>query len=158
MNIFVLDLDPVQAAIYHCNSHVVKMLLESAQMLCTNLNLLHINTPYKSCHMNHPCTIWARQTRANYEWLCDLGLALGMEYTHRYGKTHASQSVIEHCYKHISAFPEGSLTPFAQAMPDMYKCTDSVQAYRSFYLGEKKDFCVWSKREVPEWFEYGKAN
>ncbi len=153
MNIFVLDPEPTQAAIYHCNRHVVKMVLESAQMLCTNLNLKHIDTPYKSCHMNHPCTIWARQTRSNYEWLCDLGLSLGMEYTHRYGKEHKSQSVIEYCYKYISTFPEGPLTPFAQAMPDVYKCTDSVQAYRNYYLGEKKDFAIWSKREVPEWFQ-----
>jgi hypothetical protein len=157
MNIFVLDPDPVQAAIYHCDKHVVKMVLESAQMLCTNLNLLHISTPYLSVHKNHPCTIWARETRENFIWLCELGLSLGMEYTHRYGKTHSSEKVIEHCYSLRHHIPQGRLTKFAQAMPDVYKCTDSVQAYRNYYMGDKKDFAIWSKREVPEWFEVGES-
>lgn len=152
MNIFALHSEPIQAAVWHCDKHVVKMALESAQMLCTNLNLLGLETPYKSCHRNHPCTIWARQTRSNFVWLCDLGLALCMEYTYRYGKTHACEKVIEYCYDLKNHIPEGDLTPFAQAMPDVYKCSDSVQAYRSFYIGEKSDFAVWSMRDQPYWY------
>jgi hypothetical protein len=34
MNIFVLDKDPHAAAHYHCDKHVVKMILEAGQMLC----------------------------------------------------------------------------------------------------------------------------
>ena len=156
MNIFALHSEPIQAAEFHCDKHVVKMILESAQMLCTNLNLLNLETPYKSCHKNHPCTLWARETRDNFTWLCDLGIALSMEYTYRYEKIHASEKVIEHCYSLRHHIPKGELTQFAQAMPDVYKCTDSVQAYRQFYIHEKKDFAIWSKREVPEWFEVAK--
>jgi len=156
MNIFALHSEPLQAAIYHCDKHVVKMVLESAQMLCTNLNLKRIESPYRSCHMNHPCTIWARETQSNFAWLCDLGLALSLEYSYRYNKKHKSQEVIEYCYKHIKEFPEGELTQFAQAMPAMYKDLDSVQAYRNYYLGEKKGFAIWSRREIPEWFKPAK--
>ncbi len=152
MNIFALHSDPLQAAIFHCDKHCVKMVLESAQMLCTNLNLKGIETPYKSCHKNHPCTIWARETCSNYSWLCELGLALSNEYTFRYNKTHASEKVIQFCYSNKHNFPEGPLTPFAQAMPEQYKCDDAIQAYRNYYIGEKKDFAIWSKREVPDWF------
>jgi hypothetical protein len=152
MNIFVLHPEPMQAAIFHCDKHCVKMVLESAQMLCTNLNLKDIKTPYKSCHVNHPCTIWARETRSNYTWLCELGLSLCWEYTFRYGKTHASEKVINFCYERSHLFPEGELTQFAQAMPDEYKSADPVQAYRNYYIGAKKDFAVWSKRQIPDWF------
>lgn len=152
MNIFALHSDPIQAAIYHVDKHVIKMVLESAQMLCTNLNLLNIPTPYKSCHKNHPCTIWARESRSNFTWLCELGLALGAEYTHRYNKTHASEKVIKYCYNLKQHIPDGNLTPFAQAMPDVYKRTDSVQAYRNYYIGDKISFAIWSKRNIPDWF------
>lgn len=153
MNIFVLHSDPIQAAIYHCDKHCVKMVLESAQMLCTNLNLKYIQTPYKSCHVNHPCTIWARQTRSNFLWLCELGLSLCYEYTFRYGKVHASEKVINFCYENSGNIPEGELTQFAQAMPDEYKSIDAIEAYRKYYIFEKKDFAIWSKRETPEWFK-----
>lgn len=153
MNIFILDNDPAQAAIYHCDKHVVKMVLESAQMLCTNLNLAKVETPYKSCHMNHPCTIWARKTRSNFVWLCDLGLSLCMEYTYRYGKVHKSEEVIEYCYSMRDTIQDGELTKFAQAMPEEFKDCDPVKAYRQFYIGEKKDFAVWSKRDIPNWFK-----
>jgi hypothetical protein len=67
MNIFVLDTDPQIAAGFLCNKHVVKMSLESAQMLCSAFE--NGEAPYKRSYYNHPCTKWARESQANYEWL-----------------------------------------------------------------------------------------
>ena len=65
MNIFVLDNDPFKAAEYQCDKHVVKMVLETAQLLCS----AHETAPYKRTHYNHPCAIWTRSSLSNYMWL-----------------------------------------------------------------------------------------
>ena len=88
MNIFYLDKCPDKAARLQYNKHVVKMILESAQMLCTAHHCYGDkdqveNVPYKQAHLNHPSTIWARRSRATYMWLYEHMLALGHEYTHR---------------------------------------------------------------------------
>ena len=83
MNIFVLDRHPVTAAQLQCDRHVVKMVLESAQMLCTSINMLGGQAQYKTAHVNHPCSVWARETLGNFLWLYDHGMALAKEYTHR---------------------------------------------------------------------------
>ena len=83
MNIFYLDNNPVKAAQVQYNKHVVKMILESAQMLCTahhHYDNGH-NVPYKKAHYNHPSTIWCRQNASQYKWLYDHMVALGKEYT-----------------------------------------------------------------------------
>ncbi|HAW80963.1 MAG TPA: hypothetical protein DCX27_15355, partial [Balneola sp.] len=93
MNIFVLDKNPNEAARQACDKHVVKMILESAQMLCS----VHPEgtAPYKRSFYNHPCTKWVRETDKNYDWLVDHALALCSEYTKRYGKTHKSEEIIQ---------------------------------------------------------------
>ena len=65
MNIFMLHQEPQIAAQYHCDKHVVKMILESAQLLCTALNEAGVPMPYRVTHKNHPCSIWVRESRAN---------------------------------------------------------------------------------------------
>ena len=99
MNIFYLSECPVEAAQYQCDKHVVKMILESAQMLCTAHHACPTAAPrpekfYKQAHLNHPSTIWVRTATANYDWMIVHALALCEEYTHRYGKIHSSQSII----------------------------------------------------------------
>jgi len=147
MNIFVLDSDPVLAAQSQHNKHVVKMILESAQLLCGPLE----NAPYKRTHFNHPCAIWTRQTKANYLWLIEHGFALADEYRYRYGKIHASAAVICHCASRVNEIPDGPLTPHAQAMPDEYRRNDTVEAYRAYYIGTKLVGAAWKNRERPEW-------
>lgn len=145
MNIFILDSDPVKAAQYLCDKHIVKMCLETAQILST------INGgPYKPTHANHPCTIWARESTGNYRWLVKHGLAIADEYTFRYGKEHKSAEVI---FGTSGFIPNHNydLTPFAQAMPEEYRNEDAVKAYRDYYMS-KRDFCDWTKRDYPEWF------
>ena len=152
MNIFVLDSNPVTAAIQQLDKHVVKMPLESAQMLCSALIAHGVeDTPYKKAHPKHPCTLWAAQTRTNFLWLVKHGISLSEEYTRRYGKRHKSQDVIEWCATQADAIPAGELTTFAQAMPEQYKNPDAVTAYRQYYMGEKRDIATW-KQNRPAWF------
>lgn len=152
MNIFILDEDPDIAATMACDKHVVKMILETAQMLCTVAISKGYPAPYATTHKKHPCTLWAAQSSANWVWLVLHGLALCAEYTKRYGRTHKSQRVIEHCATLDLPFDEHRLTPFAQAMPSQYKNECAVTAYRSYYHGEKASFATW-KTEAPAWWK-----
>ncbi|MBD3278839.1 MAG: hypothetical protein GF388_11115 [Candidatus Aegiribacteria sp.] len=154
MNIFVLDRDIAKCAMYHSDRHVVKMVLESAQMLCTVLHENGMNAPYKPTHRNHPCTLWTGRSLSNWLWLRNLALALNDEFMYRYEKEleHASATVVRGL-PHPPLEDRG-LTVFAQAMPEQYRIPgDAVAAYRRFYVAEKAHFAVWTRREVPEWFE-----
>ena len=144
MNIFYLDPDPVKAASYFYDKHKVKMILESAQMLCTAHHAHSLVeecdwVPYKKAHLNHPSTRWCRQSANNYSWLYFHMLALGKEYTKRYGKIHLS---IIKCKEPLAKYPDGILhtgfTEPPQCMPDEYKVEgDSLSAYWNYYENEK---------------------
>jgi hypothetical protein len=142
MNIFYLSTDPEKAAKYMYNKHVVKMILESAQLLCTAHVISdgeNANVPYKVTHKNHPSAIWARESTSNYKWLYDHMIALGEEYTRRYGKKHLT---IIKCSGVLSKAPANvtktELTPMPQCMPDQYKVPgNSVEAYWNYYEAEK---------------------
>ena len=152
MNIFILDKDIEKCAQYHCDQHVVKMILESVQMLCTALNKKGFTTPYKSTHMKHPCVLWVESSFENFLWLKKLTLALNAEYRFRFERDADHKSVF--VLNEISNYnyENRGFTEFAQAMPDKYKVSgDAVKAYRQFYLGEKMGFANWTKREVPQW-------
>ena len=150
MNIFVLDKDPIVAAKMQCDKHVVKMVLETAQMLCT----AHPKdtAPYKPAYINHPCTVWARQSVDNYRWLSIHGLALALEYRNRYKKIHKSEKVIMWCHDHIPQIPTIGITSRPKCMPDKYKVPSVVQSYRNYYNGDKAGFAQWKFSESPEWF------
>lgn len=151
MNIFVLDTDPQQAAKYHNDKHVVKMILETAQILSTINHKHGVEAPYKPTHHNHPCVLWAEQSTANYQWLVTLGFALCEEYTYRYNKIHKSVTALAATAFPPDNIPEGDLTPFAQAMPDDCKNTDAVVAYRNYYIKYKQAIASWKNRPAPEW-------
>ena len=86
----MLDTDPVVAAKYHCDKHVGKMILETAQILST-VNYLHEQSaPYKPTHVNHGAIEWAGKSRENYNWLLTLGASLAGEFFLRFEKTHKS--------------------------------------------------------------------
>jgi hypothetical protein len=156
VNIFVLDGDPSRCARFHCDSHVVKMILEGAQMLCTSSDSHGTPVPYKPTHRNHPCTLWAGESLSNWKWLRMLTLALGREYLYRYpGKPpHASVVVAESLRP--PRIPDLGLTPFAQAMPEEYRIPgDAVTAYRRYYIAEKRSIAVWTRRKPPRWFTEG---
>ena len=154
MNIFILAGTPEESATMQCDKHVVKMVLESAQILCSPFAATD-KAPYKRTHYSHPCSVWARKSEANYSWLVSHALALCEEYTRRYGKRHKSQDVIEWCALRIDELPfsEEGLTPFAQAMPDQFKGSDPVVAYRAYYAQEKAYMATWDKTPEgrPDW-------
>jgi len=154
MNIFVLDLNIERCARYHCDQHVVKMILESTQIICTVLNKKGFQTPYRSTHTKHPCVLWAGESFDNLQWLSRLARALNREYKYRYRKSgpHVSIHVLDQVKE--MRFESLGMTEFAQAMPDKYKVTgDPVRAYRAFYVGEKLPFATWTRRKRPKWIE-----
>ncbi len=159
MNIFILHVLAKKCARYHCDKHVIKMILESAQMLCTTHVILdsidEINGTklYKPTHKNHPCTIWTRKTSENYKWLYTLFVYLCDEYTYRYNKTHLTDTKFRDILVHVPKNIEiGKLTEFALAMPDEYKVYDDpVKSYRNYYNNDKKHLFSWKYRSVPKW-------
>ena len=152
MNIFILDTDIEKCAQYHCDQHVVKMILESVQMLCTALNKKGFVTPYKSTHVKHPCVIWVEASYSNYLWLKNLAIALNAEYRYRFDKDNDHKSIAVLNMIANFNYEDRGLTEFPQAMPNEYKVEgNAVKAYRKFYLGEKMKFAKWTKRSIPTW-------
>lgn len=160
MNIFFLSQNPSQAAKLHCDKHVVKMILETAQLLYSAhwvLNPEGLNeNAYKLAHKNHPCSIWARTTLTNYMWLASLGWWLCKEYQYRYGahKVHKTEAHIVWLLNNPpTTIPILQFTPPALAMPDEYKQCDAVLAYQTYYIESKlkqRGIVCYTNRECPE--------
>lgn len=182
MNIFVVSKDPIEAAHSLCDKHVVKMIVETAQMLSTahrvldgvecqrlsknnrKLKYWRLDDIFMEQYLclptmvNHPCTKWAMKCSENYYWLTMHGIGLCEAYTTRYGKIHSMQYLME---KFLDKTPKSInndlfLTNFAQAMPDKYKNECAITAYRNYYIHEKSRFAQWNKgQNAPEWYVRG---
>lgn len=182
MNIFYLDKDPKIAAQMHVDKHVVKMILESAQLLSTAHRILDgtetiglsltgrkrkvwklatelDDVIYSATHVNHPSAVWVRRSKQNYIWLYRLFLELLAEYTYRYGKVHKCQD-LEYPLSLVPVnIPDIPFTEPTPAMPDQYKISeDSVQSYRNYYNGEKQRMFSWKKRPVPNFINTTQEN
>ena len=161
MNLFILDEDPVACARAHCDKHVVKMILETAQLLCTAHHALGTHPddiPYRKTHEGHPCAVWVRESEANYRYTVDHGAALCAEYTRRYERRHKSQDVIEYADRKLpwTIDQDSERDPFVQCVPDEYKVPgDPVAAYRAYYIGEKSEIAQWNYCEPPAWWPKG---
>ena len=181
MNIFILDNDPIKAAQQQCDKHVVKMIVESGQMLSTVHRMLdgtmerrpsksgsmlqyfkhpHMqmeNTLYKACHFNHPSTVWTRESLQNYIWHYDHFYALCIEYTYRYGKIHMTDTKLRKALKQFPInIPDIGSSKFKLAMGSNPECIfeDAVKSYRAFYHTKEDRFkLVWSKRPIPDWWQ-----
>jgi Pyrimidine dimer DNA glycosylase len=149
VNIFILNEDPVIAARDLCDKHVVKMIVESAQLLCITIG---DKSPYKLTHVNHPCAKWVCASLNNYWWLLEHAKEMSAEYTRRYHKRHKSEDVIDFVMRSYKSFPKTELTPFVQAVPDHYKNESAVLAYRNYYIGEKSRFAKWNYSDKPSWW------
>ena len=151
MNIFYLDSDIKRNAQYHCDKHVVKMLLEQTQILCSAYYYTGDipELSYKLAHKNHPCCVWARESLSNWKWLKEMTLALYDEYKHRYNKTHKSGELLKHLPQ--PQLQDIGITKRPQAMPMQYRELDPIVAYRNYYKFEKKEFLTYKNRPVPEW-------
>ena len=154
MNIFVTDQNPKICAMSLCDKHAVKMILESGQMLSTAHRLCNGSTDvYKTAYQNHPCTIWTRQTDANYMWHLELFVHMCAEYQYRYKKIHTTYSkLINQLLTIPSGIPNGELTPFPCCMPDEYKISSNVFHNYRWFICNKPFPRVWTKRSPPFWF------
>jgi hypothetical protein len=183
MNIFVLDTDPVRAAKAHCDKHVVKMILESGQMLCGAHWLLRLEElgrpvssfkklkdakayalenlppnlipPYKLSHAHHPCTVWTAASRGNYDWHLRFMRALLDEYTSRYTKKHSCERIYEWALPGPPPnIPDIGLTEHPQCMPDECKVEgDVASAYRNYYIQHKAYMAKWKHGNEPVWWK-----
>jgi hypothetical protein len=159
VNLFILDYDIQRSATYHMDRHVVKMISEQLQILCTvhALSKNKIALPVKATHHHHPVMIWAANSLDNYLYVLDATKALCKEYTHRYGRpgkyTHAYEAHLPWAENNLPPIPSKGLTPWALCMPDEYKVSDPVQSYRSYYQGAKQELAAWKNRSVPAWFK-----
>ena len=158
MNIFCLDEDPIKAVQMMCDKHIVKMILESAQLMSTAHRELDGDNAnenlYKSTHKNHPSAKWVRESKANYEYLYRLFNALCNAYTHRYGKTHLTYQKLHNVLATPPQnIPDKEFTEPTPAMPDDVKNNDSLKAYRDYYKKYKSHLAVWTKRDTPEWYQ-----
>lgn len=162
MNIFFFDQDPVTCAQMHCDKHVVKMILEYAQLLSTAHRVIdgdHVNDVlYKATHINHPSAKWVRHSKSNYDWLYSLFIALCDEYSYRYEKTHMTDSKLRDI---LGGSPSGlqdiGFSSPWRAMPDEYKVQKEDASYcelsyRKYFKAEKRNIAKWTRREEPIWF------
>ena len=163
MNIFFTDTDPLAAAVSLPDKHVVKMPVETVQMLVSALRRYGIDytvttksgSNHRGGYANHPSTVWAGDNQANATWLWEHGVALCSEYTERYGKHHFAEQQLDQLMDYIHLLPDGDLTPPALAMPDELKTSDPVESYRNCIrakVAAKPDSFVWAKSTpAPSW-------
>lgn len=155
MNIFFLDNDINLSAQYHCDKHVVKMIIEYAQLLSTTHRIIDNITDddllYKTTHTKHPSAIWTMQSIENYNYLYSLFIALCNEYTHRYGKVHLSFTKLATRLKNPPInIPQTNFINPPLVMPSEYHCDDYIKAYRDYY--KSKNFVLsYKNRQTPDW-------
>ena len=118
-------------------------------MLCTaHHHYGNGNVPYKKVHYNHPSTIWVRENTHQYYWLYEHMLALGDEYTKRYGKRHLTITKCSEPLLHPpSGMPTKKFKQPPQCMPDQYKQPFAIHGYWRYYIGDKHKIC--NKNETP---------
>ena len=184
MNIFYLDHSPRLAAMYHCDKHIPKMILETCQLLFTKHwarvgykpgeyplaqyelskrykeEFYQCPKVYKPTHWNHPCSIWTRTSDMHYAWLLELGEGLLFQYKQRFKKEHACTGIIMWMIYNFNPDIGDEFVEPPQCMPDQYKSNDTVKSYQNYYIYEKSRFAKWdrAKRGTPKWFKHGIEN
>lgn len=183
LNLFYLHEDPIKSAELHCDKHVVKMIIEYAQMLSTahrmldgeqitaiqngrriqrwnlngdkDLHTLEMQTTlYKASHINHPSTKWVRENAIQYQYAYDMFVALCDEYTYRYGKVHLTDKKLRKLLNNLpNNITLGVYSDPPQCMPDDVKTESTITAYHKYYAVYKKDFAKWTSRPVPNFME-----
>ena len=185
MNIFALSKNPLISAEQMIDKHIIKMPTETCQMLHTNILFMQFVNKHgkepslrelkafhkekksklmKPAMLNHPSTVWARQSLDNFTWLFAHGVFLCKEYTYRYEKTHGSYERILDCDLYSCwpnfNYPCDGLTPVHIAMDDQYRIENTfndewefvIQSYRHYYLEGKWDIAEWKNNRRPDWF------
>ena len=162
VNFFFLDTNPKKCAIYYCDKHVNKIMVEICQLLS---NVIHHNTklkpPYKKT-TNIPESLapyrWANYSKGNYIYLLNVAKALLKEYKYRYDKDeHKTEKVIEWLEKHIpnhfkhkkrtKLFYTNNISIFSKYIKN------DVDCFRYIYVIYKCKNDKWTKRGKPVWFD-----
>ena len=181
MNIFYLHEDPIQNAKWHIDKHIVKMPIEYAQLMSTAHRILdgtmywgktknnrkikrwylhdeRQDVLYKASHVNHPSAVWVRESITNYFQMYKLYMATLAEFTNRYGKIHGASKPSLMLMRPPKNIPPKVGTEMPQAMPEYCKVKGNpIQAYRNYYINEKKRFATWKNKEIPQWFKMTSA-
>ena len=179
MNIFYLDEDPFVCAERMCDQHITKMPLESAQILSTAHRVLDGNLVvgetktgrkakrwvlpedddkyYLAAYVNHPSTVWARQSSEHYTWLYEHFRALCLQFFERYQHHHSSWNRLKFS---LAKLPQnikdnGFVAP-PQCMPDVYKHSNTIIAYNLYYASKFTDWCA--KGRPMRWTKNGSVN
>ena len=178
MNLFYLHKEPEVSATLHCDKHVVKMIIEYAQMLSTAHRMLdgeayyglskngrkiqrwrldsdREDILYKASHINHPSTRWVRENAIQYQYAYDMFTNLCDEYTYRYGKVHMTDSKLRNLLDNIpNNIQLGEWSEPPQCMPDDVKVeNNSLQAYHKYYREYKKSFAKWTNQVTSKFME-----
>ena len=179
MNIFYLHSDPKLCAEWAVDSHCIKMILESAQLLSTAHRLLdgveytdktktgrnvkrwrlpddRETILYSATHINHPCAIWCRESNNNYTWLWSYLYEHCCEYNHRYGKLHKvdTSGLLNRLMYLPNNIPVGYKTQPPSAMDTKYIISENaVDNYRNYYKYGKAHLHKWKNRDAPEWLK-----
>ena len=149
MQILILDTDLETSARYHCDAHCIKLILEAAQLACGVHWLNGVSAPYRLSHRHHPLFKWCQSSSHHYDYVVRYGLALCTEYTYRFGKRHATQSVLEWCAQNDPCLPDrGFEFVFVAGFPF---CEDVVTSYRKYFCATKMHLARWTRRYVPPW-------
>ena len=166
MNIFYLDEDPTLAAQYLIDTHIRKMTVGSAQMLANAYSIEDLSyaprtqkgTVRKHSYLNHPCSKWVVLGQTNFAWLLKHATSLCEEYVYRFNKDHFASDFIYWIEDNLPNLAKAKFTPPPQVMPSIYKCSSTIEAYRSYYRKEKatdnngKSMSVWTNRDKPDWW------
>jgi len=160
MNHFILDENLEQSVEYHVDAHIVKMGIEATQMCSTALyQQFGLSMGYSPVYQSHPLVKWTGYSRQNWMWMAAYGMAIFREYTHRFGREHASQVVLEGMIQYVAQLDTRSwnvgLTPHHLAVAPEMKGLDPVDAYRAYYLKYKTRLFKWTNREIPFWIPGG---
>lgn len=182
MNIFFLDRNPQTCAQQHCDKHVVKMIVEYAQLLSTAHRVIdgiatrgvtktgrsiirwvlsdqREHELYIATHSNHPSAQWVRQSNEHYSWLFTLWIELMTEYSYRYGKDHKSGAMAGALSTHPNNIKLNGWVDPPPAMLDTYRIgNNSILSYRNYYNLDKRRFATWKKRQPPTWFTIERNN
>lgn len=159
MNIFYLSRNIQECARFHCDRHVNKMILESAQLMASVHHLTNaqavteIPSLYRLTHKNHPCAVWARKSLQHYEYLFSLCLFLNEEAQYRYGHTKNHLSLDKIISWPVPSIPDIEFVEPPKCVHDDFKGMDDVvEAYRAYYRRDKANIVTWTKRDKPDWY------
>jgi hypothetical protein len=157
MNIFVSHINPIVSAHNLDDKRVVKMVVESAQILQTALHNNGFNELIlvRPAWFNHPVVQWAGASRQNYNWLLHHLTSLIELYEEIYGR--------KHLY-HNFPLQFGCTKDFIKDAPPtefpnctLYKQHESIDAYQRHlvykwkFLDKRKT--TWKLREKPDFYE-----